>query len=142
MKFDYCTLYIVRHGQSQANYPSDLYGLDRNLTEKGKEQAKNASKQFKKMKFDAIISSPLVRAKETAEIIAAELKLAVSTKEMLRDRKFGKLEGRQTKEVKEELKELFAEIDQQNKAKKKPTEQEILNDIQTYRRLKRETKGA
>lgn len=36
----------------------------------------------------------------------------------------------------EELKELFAEIDQQNKGKKKPTEEEILSDIQTYRRLK------
>lgn len=39
----------------------------------------------------------------------------------------------------EELKELFAEIDQQNKAKKKPTEQEILNNIQAYRQLKRAT---
>ncbi len=42
----------------------------------------------------------------------------------------------------EELKELFAEIDQQTKQNKKLTEQEILNDIQTYRRLKRDTKGA
>ncbi len=42
----------------------------------------------------------------------------------------------------EELKELFAEIDQQNKQNKKPTEQEILSDIQAYRRKKRESKGA
>ena len=42
----------------------------------------------------------------------------------------------------EELKELFSEIDQQNKGKKKPTEQEILDDIQAYRRLKPVTKGA
>ena len=41
----------------------------------------------------------------------------------------------------EELKELFAEIDQQNKGKKKPTEEEILSEIQTYRRLKRASKG-
>lgn len=41
-----------------------------------------------------------------------------------------------------ELKELFAEIDQQNKAKKKPSEQEILDDIQAYRKKKPISKGA
>ena len=41
-----------------------------------------------------------------------------------------------------ELKELFAEIDQQNKAKKKPSEQEILDDIQAYRKMKPLSKGA
>ena len=40
-----------------------------------------------------------------------------------------------------ELKELFAEIDQQNKAKKKPSEQEILDDIQSYRKMKPTSKG-
>ena len=38
----------------------------------------------------------------------------------------------------EELKELFTEIDQQNKGKKKPTEEEILGDIQAYRHVKRD----
>ena len=42
----------------------------------------------------------------------------------------------------EELKELFSEIDQQNKGKNKPAEQEILDDIQAYRRMKPVTKGA
>lgn len=107
MKTNYCTLFIVRHGQSQANFPQDIYGLDRSLTEKGKEQAHQAAKKFKRLHIDAIISSPLIRAKETAEIIAAELKLPFDTKPSLRDRIFGQLEGRHTKEVKEELKELF-----------------------------------
>ena len=40
-----------------------------------------------------------------------------------------------------ELKELFAEIDLQNKAKKKPSEQEILDDIQSYRKMKPISKG-
>ena len=40
-----------------------------------------------------------------------------------------------------ELKELFAEIDQQNKAKKKPSKQEILDDIQAYRKMKPISKG-
>jgi len=41
----------------------------------------------------------------------------------------------------EELRVLFSEIDDQNKGNKKPTEQEILNDIQAYRRTKRAAKG-
>jgi AbrB family looped-hinge helix DNA binding protein len=41
----------------------------------------------------------------------------------------------------EELRELFTEIDHQNKGKKKPTEKEILNIIQAYRRTKRAAKG-
>ena len=35
-----------------------------------------------------------------------------------------------------DLKELFREIDEQNKGKKKPTEKEILEEIQAYRREK------
>ena len=42
----------------------------------------------------------------------------------------------------EQLKDLFNEIDEQNKGKKKPTEQEILDDIQAYRHMKTVTKGA
>jgi len=42
----------------------------------------------------------------------------------------------------EELKDLFREIDEQNKGKKKPTEKEILEEIQAYRREKRANQGA
>ena len=41
-----------------------------------------------------------------------------------------------------ELEDLFREIDQQNKGKKKPTEKEIIEEIQAYRREKRAKKGA
>jgi AbrB family looped-hinge helix DNA binding protein len=40
-----------------------------------------------------------------------------------------------------ELKALFEEINQQNKDKKKPSEQEILNEIQAYRCIKPGTTG-
>ena len=42
----------------------------------------------------------------------------------------------------EELKDLFREIDEQNKEKKKPTEKEILEEIQVCRREKRAKQGA
>jgi AbrB family looped-hinge helix DNA binding protein len=42
----------------------------------------------------------------------------------------------------EELKDLFAEVDAQNIGKKKPSEQEILDEIQAYRAVKRSKQGA
>jgi len=42
----------------------------------------------------------------------------------------------------EELKELFREIDEDNKGKKSPTEEEILEEIQAYRFEKRAKKDA
>ena len=42
----------------------------------------------------------------------------------------------------EKLKDLFREIDEQNQGKTKPTEKEILEEIQAYRREKRAKQGA
>ena len=42
----------------------------------------------------------------------------------------------------EEFNELFREIDKQNKGKKTPTEQEVLEEIQAYRLTKRAKQGA
>lgn len=106
MTTSFCTLYIVRHGQSEANV-KDLYGLDTPLTQKGKEQAGITAQNLKNTHFDAVFSSDYLRAKETAEIIAKEHNLLVTTKKALREKYMGEIEGRVAKEVKEELKELF-----------------------------------
>lgn len=70
-------IFFVRHGQSEANL-KDLFAGQRDdslLTEKGKEQAKVTAKHIKGklLVFDRIVSSPLKRALETADIIASEL---------------------------------------------------------------------
>ncbi len=101
-----CTIYIVRHGQSVAN-AEGRYGMDSDLTEKGREQAIETAEKFKDIHFDAILSSPLKRAHETAQIIAKEHQLAVSTRDALRERKEGVLEGRMYDEMREELKDLY-----------------------------------
>lgn len=106
MSDTYCTMYIVRHGQSEANV-NDLYGLDTPLTKKGIREAKETSKTLQSVHFDGVFSSDYLRAKQTAEIIALEHKLAVTTKTELREKFMGTLEGRVSKEAKEELKELF-----------------------------------
>lgn len=101
-----CTLYIVRHGQSVAN-AEGRFGMDTALTEKGRKQAHETAQSFKDIHFDAAFSSPLVRAHETAKIIAKEHDLAVHTREALRERKEGAIDGRIYDEIRDELKELY-----------------------------------
>lgn len=67
-------IYFVRHGQSQANLQRVYAGQrdDSLLTRLGRKQAQAAGADILKRQFkiDQIISSPLIRASETAKIIA------------------------------------------------------------------------
>jgi broad specificity phosphatase PhoE len=105
-KTNYSTIYIVRHGQSEANV-SKLHGLNTKLSPKGQEQAKKLSKKFQDIHFDAIFSSPLVRAKETVRFIAEEQKLEVLTKEALRERGEGIVDGKAEHEAKKEFGKMY-----------------------------------
>lgn len=64
-------LYFARHGQTDGNASngraSTVY--DEPLNQKGIEQAEELAEELKAIKFDLIISSPLKRARQTAEII-------------------------------------------------------------------------
>lgn len=94
------SLYFVRHGESEFNRAYKWAGSsDTPLTPKGHTQAKATGKRAweKGLKIDAIISSPLSRAIQTAEHIAAELnypKEKIIILDKLIERSFGKLEGR------------------------------------------------
>lgn len=57
-------LYIIRHGESQGNIGLDME--DPKLTELGKKQADLLALRLRNIKFDAILSSPLERAIQTA----------------------------------------------------------------------------
>ena len=71
-------LFLLRHGiaveRAEFDFASD--GL-RPLTAKGRQQLRQTCIALRKMKlnFDLILSSPLVRAAQTAEIVAVDLKL-------------------------------------------------------------------
>jgi probable phosphoglycerate mutase len=81
------------------------------LNKEGEKQAIEAAKKhFKKIKFAAIFSSDLVRAKRTAEIIALEKKMAVETSTLLRERDFGPFEGKHWQEVEKELRMSIKEF--------------------------------
>jgi len=67
-------IYLVRHGESEANIKKRFSGItDVELTEIGALQAVKAGKKLKGKKIHKIFSSPLKRAKNTAEIIADEI---------------------------------------------------------------------
>jgi len=66
------TLYLVRHGESEANAAGVFAGqTDSPLTPKGREQAKVVAKALRPVHFDRIVTSPLSRTKDTAAVIAA-----------------------------------------------------------------------
>lgn len=96
------TFVFVRHGESVGNVESRWQGQsDYVLTERGRAQARALAQRWKAegVRFDAIISSPLVRAKETAEILASALNAPVELDPILLERHIGEMEGLTAEEV-------------------------------------------
>lgn len=87
-------VYLVRHGENPANLSKELSHklVDYSLTPKGVAQSQQTAVFFKDKHVDAIFSSPLKRARETAEIIGAELDLPVHEIEEFREINVGSLE--------------------------------------------------
>lgn len=100
---NYCTFYIVRHGETQANIDGVIQGhsIDTPLTVEGIKKVKEVAKELGKINFDIAYSSDIFRAVRTAEIIALEHKLAIQTTQLLRERRYGKFEGKSTELLKD-----------------------------------------
>ncbi|GAA4193898.1 histidine phosphatase family protein [Gryllotalpicola kribbensis] len=86
---------LVRHGQTDWNRDGRIQGRsDIPLNDTGREQAHETGRALRARRFDGIYASPLVRAFETAEIIAGELGMpgpvAVPG---LEERSYGRAEG-------------------------------------------------
>ena len=82
-------IYFVRHGETENNAKNVRQGSEGPLSAKGREQALATAKRFPKHKGSpqVIIASPYERARETAEIIAKELKMKVKYSDLLVERK-------------------------------------------------------
>lgn len=70
-------IYFVRHGESESNADRILRGPHSMLTELGKKQAESVAKRMSNLGIETIISSPLVRARHTAQAIAAQIQATV-----------------------------------------------------------------
>ena len=66
----YKTVYFVRHGESEDNTKAVFQSTESPLSEKGREQALKIAERASKLDFQTLISSPYLRAKETAGVIS------------------------------------------------------------------------
>src|SRR3989344_5658188 len=82
-------IYFVRHGETESNAKNIRQGPEGDLSAKGREQALATAKRFPKNngRPQALIASPYQRTKETADIIATELKMPVEYSDLLIERK-------------------------------------------------------
>ncbi|MFD0677064.1 MULTISPECIES: histidine phosphatase family protein [unclassified Paenibacillus] len=85
---------FVRHGETDWNKEGRSQGhRDIELNEEGQAQAHAVAKRLSAEQWDILISSDLLRAQETAQIISQLLKKPVQLDKRLRERSFGQLEG-------------------------------------------------
>ena len=65
-------IYLVRHGQSEGNVRELWYGSsDLPLTDLGRQQARESGEKLRGVSFAACYASPLIRAKDTADLVKA-----------------------------------------------------------------------
>ena len=72
-------VYLVRHAKAESGEPDEL----RRLADNGRKQAKELGERFARDGIDAVLSSPLLRARETADAIAKATGTTVETDERL-----------------------------------------------------------
>src|SRR5512139_1171028 len=99
------TLVMLRHGQTPLTADKRFSGSggdDPELSEEGRRQARAAAEMLvARGSVQAVVSSPLRRSRETADIVAAALRLDVREVEGLRECDFGKWDGHTFAEVQE-----------------------------------------
>ena len=108
-------VYFVRHGQTDWNAEARFQGTrDIPLNDKGRGQARHNGATLKGLvdpKSVNFIASPLIRTRETMEIIRAEMGLdphAYQTDDRLKELSFGDWEGRTVTELEETQADLWA----------------------------------
>ena len=108
MKGSKTEIYLVRHGETDMNIKGVYYGwTDVGLSEKGIMQAEDLADILHDVQFDAVISSSLVRAVETASIVSGYSPDMIIKDDRLRELNFGDWEGKHYRELKVRYKEAL-----------------------------------
>jgi broad specificity phosphatase PhoE len=103
------TIFLARHGESDWNVEERFQGhSDRPLTERGRKQARALADLVGAEKIDAVYTSPLSRARETAEIVAARAGLEAVALPDLREVDTGSWSGLSRADVEARFPEGFA----------------------------------
>ena len=89
-------LYLIRHGRTDWNDRHKLQGrTDIPLNGEGRRMAEAAREAYRDVHFDVCFCSPLIRAKETAEILLRGRNIPIQTDDRLREMSFGSFEGQE-----------------------------------------------
>ena len=97
----------VRHGLTELNRDQRVGGqIDVPLLPEGREQAGVAHRSFNGTAFDAVISSPLKRAVETAEIVTGTPSSEIRVEPLCTERSFGEMEGLSRAEVEQRFPQI------------------------------------
>ena len=102
-------LYLIRHGQTEKNRQHLLLGRsDVPLNETGIGEAKAAAARLKNVRFDRVFSSPLLRARQTAEILAPDIPAEID--ERLIEMDYGPYEGADLTQLPPEILYFFSDF--------------------------------
>ena len=103
------TILIARHGQSDWNHEKRWQGhADRPLTERGREQAEALADRLAHIELDAVYSSDLKRARDTAAVVAERQGLELRQLHDLREVDVGSWSGLTRDEAEERFPDGFA----------------------------------
>lgn len=95
------SIYFLRHGQTE--FSKDNYfcgtGLNPDLTKDGYQMANLFAEYYQNKSWQAIYSSPLKRAMETAAPLAEKLKLEIIQRDELQEIAYGQWEGKNPEQV-------------------------------------------
>jgi len=90
-------IYVIRHGETELNVKQVKQGwLDAPLNQAGRDLAVLTGRAMKGIRFDACVTSPLIRARETVEIVLRESgngDVPVRTDDRIKEINFGKEEN-------------------------------------------------
>ena len=104
-------LYLVRHGQTDWTLENRIQGQNElPLNEIGKEQSEKVSQELRHLNPAAIYSSPMLRAKQMAEIIAMGHPCEIFIEENLNEGTFGSIEGMTKAEFKVKFQEDLIQL--------------------------------
>ncbi len=109
-------IYFVRHGESEANKENFHHTPGVPLSGLGLQQARILAKRFKNIPIDLIYSSPMARAKQTAEEISKEIHVSIEYWDDLSEvRRPAEIRG---KDINDEKVVKIKQIIEQNRNKK------------------------
>ena len=87
-------IYVIRHGETKWNALNKVLGrTDIPLNSNGIRQAKEMAGMLRDLKIDVFLSSPLIRARQTADIISCEVNAEYRIDDRLTEQDFGAFEG-------------------------------------------------